>query len=254
MKGDPKAFDAVKKFITDSEFEIISEKEEQHCDRLDVKSGIFHCDIHIYNSGKIVVGGSDSPLKNALTKMKQEVEAGNFLPSKTLPFEIERFPDLIKEKIPDCDYVIREFITEAVKALRHDLLLSAAFLVGAASEKAICLLVEAYANSINNDQHKDAFKQRTGKNTMVSKKYEQFVSSFKSCKTQPTDPFLVNDSYTIISSLFTFYRLTRNEVGHPEIVPKLDKGIIIANMAQFIKYLETIYGLIRFFNKTPIEI
>ncbi len=48
MKGDPKAFDAVKKFITDSEFEIISEKEEQHCDRLDVKSGIFHCDIHIY--------------------------------------------------------------------------------------------------------------------------------------------------------------------------------------------------------------
>jgi hypothetical protein len=254
MKADPKAFDAVKKFISDSKFEIITEKEEQHCDRLNVKSGIFHCDIHVYNTGRIVVGGSDSPLKTALSRMKQEVEAGNFAPSKMLPFEIERFPDLIMEAIPDCDHVIREFITEAVKALKYDLLLAAAFLVGAASEKAICLLIDAYANAINNAQHKESFKQRTGKNKMVSKKYEEFVNSFKSCKTQPTDPVLVNDSYTIISSLFTFYRLTRNEVGHPEIVPNLDKGIVIANMAQFIKYLETIYGLIRFFNKTPIEI
>lgn len=254
MKADPKAYDAVKQFVTDSELEIVTEKMEQHCNRLDVKSGIFRCNINVYNSGKIVIGGSDSPLKTALQQMKQQVEAGNFSPSKMLPFEIERFPDLIMEAIPDCDPVIIEFIAEAVKALRHDLLLSASFLVGAASEKAICLLIEAYTNAINNEKHQASFKQRTGKNRMISKKYEEFLNSYKSCKTQPSDTKLVTDSYTILSSLFTFYRLTRNEVGHPEIVPNLDKGIIIANLAQFIKYLETVYGLIRFFDKTPVEI
>jgi len=73
------------------------------------------------------------------------------------------------------------------------------------------------------------------------------MQSYRSCKTQPTDPKLLHDSFTVLTSLFTFYRLTRNEVGHPEIVPNLAKGVILANMAQFIHYLDTVYGLIDFF-------
>ena len=219
MKADAQMYELVKCFITDSGIEIIDEKEEQHCDRIDVRNGIFHCNIHVYNTGKVVIGGSDSPLKTALAQMKQEVEAGNFAPSKMLPFEIEKFPELIKKNVPDCDPVIQAFVDEAVKALRYDLLLAAAFLIGAASEKAICLLIDAYTEAIKDLQHKESFKQRTGKNRMISKKYEEFLNSYKSCKTQPKDPVLVTDSYTILSSLFTFYRLSRNEVGHPEIVP-----------------------------------
>lgn len=254
MKADPNAYQAVKQFITDSELEILAEKEEQHCNRFDVKSGIFHCNINIYNSGKVVVGGSDSPLKTALHQMKQEVEAGNFSPSKMLPFEIERFPELIMQRVPDCDPVIHEFVTEAVKSLRHDLLIAATFLIGASSEKAICLLIEAYTEAICYEGNKKSFKQRVGKNKMISKKYEEFMNSYRSCKTHPGDPKLLTDSYTILDSMFTFYRITRNEVGHPETMPNLDKGIIIANLAQFITYLDTVYCLIRFFNDTPVEI
>jgi hypothetical protein len=47
------------------------------------------------------------------------------------------------------------------------------------------------------------------------------------------DPrYLTCPSFFVLTSLFTFYRLTRNEVGHPEIVPNLAKGVILANMAQ----------------------
>jgi hypothetical protein len=201
-----------------------------------------------------VVGGADSPLKTVLLQMKDQVEAGNFSPAKTLPFDIEKFPELLTKHIPDCDPVICEFVREAIAALRHELLLASAFLIGAASEKAICLLVESYAAAISDPKHKEAFQQRICKTRMISKKYDEFLSSFKSCKTQPTEPALKNDSYTILTSLFTFYRLTRNEVGHPEIVPNLEKGILIANLAQFIKYLETVYGLMRFFYTHPIDI
>jgi hypothetical protein len=141
MKADEKIYDAVVKFITDSRLEIAEKKEETYCDRLDVKSGIFRCNVNVFNSGKINAGGADSPLKQALLEMKKEVKSGNFLPKQTLPFEIERFPELIQERIPECDPVIVAFIREAKDALKANLLLSSAFLLGAASEKALIFLL-----------------------------------------------------------------------------------------------------------------
>ena len=49
MKADEKIYDAVVKFITDSRFEITEKKEETYCDRLDVKSGIFRCNVNVFN-------------------------------------------------------------------------------------------------------------------------------------------------------------------------------------------------------------
>jgi hypothetical protein len=254
MKADEQIYNAVLKYIEDSELLVTERKEEKYCDRIDVKSGIFRCSLSIFNSGKINVGGGESPLKLSLLQMKKEIEGGNFSPMKMLPFEIERFPELIKERLPACDSVIVSFIREAKDALKADLLLSSAFLLGAASEKAIYLLVDAYANAIRDAKHSQAFKERAGKKQMISKKFEEFMQSYKSCKTQPTDQKLQHDSITILTSLFTFYRLTRNEVGHPEIVPNLDKGVILANMAQFIHYLDTVYSLIDFFKNNPVEV
>jgi hypothetical protein len=254
MNADEHIYNAVLKFVEDSQLQVIERKEEKYCDRIDVKSGIFRCSISIFNTGKINIGGADSPLKHSLLQMKKEVEAGNFSPAKTLPFEIERFPELLQDRIPSCDLVIVGFIREAKDALKSNLLLSSAFLLGAASEKAIYLLIDTYTDAIRDQKHRQAFKERAGKNKMISKKFDEFMQSYKSCKTQPTDPKLLHDSFTVLTSLFTFYRLTRNEVGHPEIVPNLDKGVILANMAQFIHYLDTVYGLIHFFKNNPVEV
>jgi hypothetical protein len=254
MKADEKIYDAVVKFITDSRLEITEKKEETYCDRLDVKSDIFRCNVNVFNSGKINVGGADSPLKQALLEMKKEVESGNFLPKQTLPFEIERFPELIQERIPECDPVTVAFIREAKDALKANLLLSSAFLLGAASEKATYLLVDAYAEAIRDEKYRRAFKERSSKSKAISKKFEEFMQSYKSCQTRPKDQRLLQDSDTVLTSMFTFYRLSRNEVGHPEIVPNLAKGVVLANMGQFIHYLDTVYGLIAFFKENPVVI
>src|SRR5216683_6001638 len=163
MKADVQIYNAVLRFIEDSELQIVEKKGETYCDRIDVKSGIFRCSVSVFNSGKINVGGADSPLKEALLQMKKEIEGGNFSPAKMLPFDIERFPDLIQERIPGCNPVIVTFIREAKDALKVDLLLSAAFLLGAASEKAISLLIDTYADAIRDEKHQRAFKDRTSK-------------------------------------------------------------------------------------------
>lgn len=55
-----------------------------------------------------------------------------------------------------------------------------------------------------------------------------------------------------IATAFQFYRITRNEVGHPEIVPNLQKPVLHAQIAQMTVYLERIYGLIAHFQTNGV--
>lgn len=57
---------------------------------------------------------------------------------------------------------------------------------------------------------------------------------------------------TQVDSIFQFLRICRNEVGHPHIPPNLDKGVLLANMGQFVKYVDTIYRLIDYFERTKV--
>jgi hypothetical protein len=52
--------------------------------------------------------------------------------------------------------------------------------------------------------------------------------------------------------MFQFCRITRNEVGHPQIVPDLDKGVLLANLGHFATYIERIYGLIHHFQQNGV--
>jgi hypothetical protein len=47
---------------------------------------------------------------------------------------------------------------------------------------------------------------------------------------------------------------TRNEVGHPQIVPDLDKGALLANLGHFVTYIGRIYGLIEHFKTKGVTI
>ncbi len=250
--GEPKTFQAITSFLERQklDFEV---REEQYCDKITIQNRAQIAHISVYNSDKIVVGGKDTPLKTLLEQMKKAIEEGEAVPGQALPFEIEKFPETIRERVPNCDPVIIRFIEESIRCFRADALLGAAFMLGAASEKAINLLIYSYADAIENEQHKTRFMSRIN-NRMISKKYDEFLRSYNSCKTHPTDPVLSQDLDVIIGSMFQFCRITRNEVGHPQIVPDLDRGVILANLGHFVTYIERIYSLMRFFNKNPIQV
>ena len=58
----------------------------------------------------------------------------------------------------------------------------------------------------------------------------------------------------LIGSMFQFCRITRNEVGHPQIVPDLDKGVLLANLGHLVTYIERIHGLIHHFQQTGVAL
>jgi hypothetical protein len=54
--------------------------------------------------------------------------------------------------------------------------------------------------------------------------------------------------------MFHFCRITRNEIGHPQIVPDLDKGVILANLAHFVQYIKRIYDLAAHFQENGVKL
>ncbi len=229
-----------------------SEKDEDSARRLDVQYGKSRAVVKIYTTGTIQVQASlTSTIKEPLEKLKRVIEDDSVSIDETLPFEIEDFPEFLRKNIPTIDPIIIRLLNEAILCLKAGALLGCAFLIGAASEKAIWLLIEAFTQAITDATNRARFESRV-RNRYISRAYDEFKNSFKSCKSQPVDPALVYDLDTQIEALFQFYRICRNEVGHPEISPNYDKGILLATMGQFVKYIEAIYRLIDYFENSQV--
>lgn len=220
--------------------------------RLDVSHGKFSCVVKVYETGTIQVQGQKSKLYDSLTEAKTAIENEEEI-HELLPFEIEKFTETLKTNIPHIDPIIIRFIDEAICCFKANSLLGCAFLLGAASEKAIWTLIDTFGLSINDQTNREKYFSRVGKGS-ISRAFEEFKKSFGGCKTKPRNFDLTQDLQIKIEAVFQFCRICRNEVGHPQIVSNLDKGVILANLGQFIKYVETIYGLIDFYaaNKTEV--
>lgn len=250
--GDAKQCDVVRSSLTANQVDF-QENDIQHATKFSAKVGAQTASIVVFNTAKLHVEGKESNLKSWLIDLKQAVEGGTGGPGVLLPVEIEKFPQTLQERVPECDGVVVWFFQEALRCYKADSPAGAAFMLGAASEKATLLLIETYGNSIKDEAHKASFFGRVN-NKMISKKYDEFKGSYAGCKSRPTELPLAQDLSVLLDGAFNFYRHTRNAVGHPQIVPDLDKGVILANLGQFITYVERIYGLIKHFQQNGVEV
>src|SRR2546428_8551364 len=153
MPADPKMLAEVKAFLGRQHLQF-TESEEQHSLKLEVRSGAQKAFVSVFNTGKLLVQGPASPIRTLLDEMKTALEAGGVKPGPVLPFEIERFPEAIQERVPTVDPVIVEFIREAIVCVKANALLAAAFMLGATSEKAINLLIHTYADAIRDETNR----------------------------------------------------------------------------------------------------
>ncbi|WP_417770363.1 hypothetical protein [Stappia sp.] len=250
--GDEKVCDTVKDSLIAHKIDF-AETDIQHATKFTVKSGSFLASINVYSTGKIHVEGKASELKTWLEQLKVSIEKGVGGPIALLPAEIEKFPQTLRERVPDCDDVVLWFFQESLRCYKADSPAGAAFMLGAASEKATILLIEAFGNAIIDEKQKSSFFTRVN-NRMISRKYDEFKASYAGCKSKPNDQALAQDLNQLLDGAFNFYRHTRNAVGHPQIIPDLDKGVILANLGQFIVYVERIYNLIHHFQENGVNL
>ena len=133
------------------------ESEIQSATKFTVQSGANTAALVVYSTGTITPQGKESPLKVWLKELKESVDSGTGSPAAMLPAEIEKFPQTLRERVSDCDDVILWFFQEALRCYKADRIAGAAFMLGAASEKAVLLLIEVYGNSIVDEKNKEKY-------------------------------------------------------------------------------------------------
>jgi hypothetical protein len=126
-------------------------------------------------------------------------------------------------------------------------------MLGAASERAVNTLIQIYVDNMKTPKNKEQFLGRIN-GRMISRKYEEFEKSYAGCQNKPKDSILGNDLDVVIGNIFHFARITRNEVGHPEMVPDLDQGVLLANLGNFVTYIGRIYGLMKHFRENGVVV
>lgn len=241
----------IKSFIERNKWSF-SEKMEDAINRLDVKHGKYKCAVKVHTTGTIQLQGGKSKLQEALEEAKQAIENEETI-GEILPFEIEKFPEVLREHIPNIDPIIIRFIKEAIISIKAGSNLGCAFLLGGASEKSIYLLIDTYTNAIKDEALRDKFKGKiSGK--FISKVFDSFKKSYKASKNKPQGMGWTNDLEIKIEQIFQFCRICRNESGHPHLPPNLDKGVLLANMGQFVKYIEDLYKMIEHYKENEVEL
>jgi hypothetical protein len=217
-------YSQMKSYVERNKFSF-NESIENNCKRIDVQHGKAHCIVKVYGTGTIQLQGPDSKLKTVLNEAKVAVENEENI-SEMLPFEIERFPEVLKERIPSIDPVIVRFIEEAIVAFKAGSNLGCAFLLGGASERAILLLIETYAKAIPDEKMQNSFISRTS-NKFIAKVFDEFKGSWKISLNKPKGYGWTNDIEIKVEQLFQFCRICRNDAGHPHLPPNLDREFFL---------------------------
>jgi len=247
--ADPKAL-ALAKQALDAQQLTYEESDEQYMTRLACQVGLNKATLRVSSKGALDVQGVASPLKERLQQIADAVKNGTPLPAQ-LPADIDQLMATLRQQVRNCDPIICTYLEEAIRCYKADALLACAFVLGAASEKAMGLLVQAFGAAIADQQNRERYESKTN-GKWISVQYNEFSARFKTCQSRPTTAPLNQDIDTLLGTAFQFYRLTRNDVGHPEIVHNLQKPVLHANIAQMTVYLERIYGLIAHFQANGV--
>lgn len=140
------------------------------------------------------------------------------------------------------DQVAKIYLKESIETFKSDFIISSAFCLGAMSERYIMLLAKSVETGLNDLDVSKAYSE-----CRSVKHYSKFISRnlSKLRKKYPGNDDLFGDLDTKISILAGYYRLTRNEVGHPDFAPDIDHSELELAMKTVPKYLETILRLVK---------
>ena len=162
-----------------------------------------------------------------------------------IPSDPTGFLSRIKNDIPNIDDVIYIYTEESIYGYNNERLLSATITIGAASEKALLLLIEAYTSYLPTEKEQNSFIKKTN-GRVIKKQFEEFVKSFEAHKST-MDKNVVDGTGIVISGIFELLRNCRNDAGHPT-GKRLNKEEVFILLRLFVSYINKIYDMINYFN------
>lgn len=190
-------------------------------------------------------GCNDSwPFLRLTEQGKRVIESGDTI----FVYDIDGMLKKLKTTIPDVDPIIVNYFSECLNTYRIDALLASSVMLGCATEKAITLLYDAYANWVKNKfSEKEYQNLEKCQSKVISKKFDTLTNSIKS-HTNDIDDALIEDFDLFVNALFAIIRKNRNEAGHPT-GKRVDRDELRSMIYVFTNHCKKIYEYIDYFSK-----
>lgn len=172
------------------------------------------------------------------------------------PYDPDGFMAEFSRTITNPDAVVEDYLAEAVRAFNHDCPKAAAILLGAASEKCILLLCEAFSDALTDSTKKTTFDQESARNWTISHRYSvlakylgQWLASADT-KTRKTYRDFIKMS---LDGVFQPIRASRNSAGHPDAPGNVAADAVFLNLRAFVGYARELFALIDYFASNPSD-
>lgn len=167
--------------------------------------------------------------------------------NRFVPHDPEGYLAQFHQACPSVDTTITQYLTEALQCYLRSLHKAAAIMLGAASEQAILLLIDAWLLSVHDEVRRTGLSNQVNKATSIFRKFELFqkhLANFRSTLPRETSENL--DS--LLVSVFDLIRNSRNDAGHPARMSDITRDTNYAHLRLFVPYCQRIYGLIAWFH------
>lgn len=163
-----------------------------------------------------------------------------------LPHDPDGYLNDVRSAIPSADPVILEYLSEALQCYLRDLNRAASVMLGAASEKAVLLLIDSYVAAIADPTKRTQSKNQIEKANSIFRKFEIFEKGFAQVKVG-LPRHLTDNVDSLLRGIFDLIRNTRNDAGHPASGIAISRDTNYSHLRLFVPYCKRIYELMGWF-------
>jgi hypothetical protein len=152
--------------------------------------------------------------------------------------------------VPSIDSVIRQYLREALEAFRRNLTFASAVMLGAASEKAVLLLLDSMAHAVK-DQKRAAELQDLLDRPRLPRIFEAIQTIVDDVRKSGAMPYDVHQGAIVhLNAFFESIRVQRNDAVHPE-AGRVSREKVYISLHAFPKSMQVLYRLLEWFQKHP---
>lgn len=185
--------------------------DDRDC-RLEIRQGALATPVILYHTGKIVVQGKAHALRDRMVELCRQIEAGTpILEDPALATADQALEELrhLPDFLPSLDPAVVRLVEEAVLTHQHQACLATAFLLGAASERLVLQLIDAFAHVLP-DGERDAYIRRLQPHRGLAKPWDIFSDAWKASAFRKQAPY---DLDAEIAQTFQFTKMRRKAPG-----------------------------------------
>lgn len=180
-------------------------------------------------------------------------EFGHSVVEEKIPsyYDPDGYIKTVESFVPKLDPVIKQYISEGLHAFRQQLFFASAVMFGAASEKAILLLLESIGKAESDKARKNKILELLER-PRLPKIYNTIQTTLDTLIKNRVIPYSVHEGCKEhLLSLFEMIRVQRNDSIHPA-AGKVNRTKVFLTIQSMPIALEVIYRLIKWFKKNKI--